>query len=531
MRGIGRLCCIGILLSLLGCRSIQTGSSGLAGRVGAALAPRAAEPGQKEGLAALIAARRAAKAEPKPQPSQSTGPHASPDGGAVGGWAQDEALRAMVEAELADATPQERSQFLQRLAGASEEDAARLLTQRRRARRSATPTAQAAAGPDAVAPTSSTAQQVVLTQRPSSPPPLVQPSSAGVPARVASQPSEPRRTHPLLEAPSQLAAPEPGGGRHSVPQPTAAAPPQADEQQQPVARIYDAFGVGGESLAAQEELAEASRIGLAGRQPLDEPQTQAEAIARDLDSDRAAQSVYWQEDLDKLITLLETQVAQQRPGNSDYSQDQYIRQHVALRMLYLIASRRPEALQAIPGVPHDRQEFWTRTFWALSSIFDEESMPNSTVRAAETVAQLRAAIQQIEPRASLELRGTVFCRQINGFGDFATFDEEPFAPGQPVLIYTEVRNFQSLSTGEGDYRTVLRSTITIQESSVSGPVVFKYELPETEDRCQSRRSDYFHSYRIHLPETLKPGPHVLTLDVTDSLTGKNGSTTLNFLVR
>jgi hypothetical protein len=522
MRGARRLLCIVILLASAGCRSIPTGSTGFADRFSEIFAAPAANPAQEEGLAALIASRRGAREDRQQQdPSQ---PAATPRR-----WESNEVLRKAVETELAGATPEEREQFLQRLAGADDEEVARLLNQKRQARRAAISTPP---NMNARAPSESSAQPVILTRRPESSPTVVQASSS--PAATAPselQPSTSRRTHPLLEDSSQLAAPAPGGGRHSVSRQAAPAPTIAEDPQRPAVPVFDAFGTGGESLAAQQELAAASRIEMAGRHTLDAPQTQAEAIARNLDSEQAAQSVYWQEDLDKLITLLETQLAQQKPGSTDLSQDRYIRQHVALRMLYLIASRRPEALQAIPSVPHDRQEFWTRMFWAMSSIFDEEAMPNSTVRAAETIAQLRAAIEQIEPRASLELRGTVFCRQINGFGDFVTFADEPFIPGQPVLIYTEVRNFQSQASGEADYRTVLRSTITIQQENVSGPVVFKYELPETEDRCQSRRSDYFHSYRIHLPENLKPGPHVLTLDITDMLTGKNGSTTLNFVVR
>jgi hypothetical protein len=516
MHGVCRLLWSLILLTLVGCQSLPPGSTSLAGRLSDGGGASAEPPAKREGLAALIASRRDAGR----MSEQTQAP-------AVAGRPAEHQIRQTGNgndrAAVTDSGSESPSQLMMPPGG--DATGKERSDDRRASQGDLTAPVPAAAEFGAA---DSPVQQIILTRRPDAESDIEPNTATAAVTPSPTQPDSPRRPHPLADAPVRLAAPEPGAGQGS----SVLAPVVTIADEQPmVAAVLDAFGAGGESRAAQQELAETSRIGLAGRNTFDAPDTQAEAIARDLDAENASPSVYWQEDLDKLITLLEAQIAQQKPGNTEFSRDQYIRQHVALRMLYLIASRQPEALQAIPAVSHDQQEFWTRMFWALANIFDEEAMPNSTVRAAETVAQLRAAIRQIEPRASLELNGTLFCRRIDGFGDFVPFEEDPFAPGQPVLIYTEVRNFQSLLGEDGSYSTRLRSSITIQQESVSGPVVFKYDLPESEDRCQSRRRDYFHSYRIHLPETLKPGRHVLTLDVTDTLTGKNGSTTLNFVVQ
>jgi hypothetical protein len=517
MHGVCRLLWSLIVLTSLGCQLMPQGSTGPAGTLSDGLSAPAKQPARGEGLAALIAARRNIGSDSTQKPEASPLP---------GRQAENEVPQTVSVKERTAAIAEQGEAQMQRLAPSFEDEVGGQLTDRRSARQ-VDVSAPAPATEDFRADPS--VEQIILTRRQHSDSRIEPTGATSSLAHPHGQPDPARRAHPLADEPVRLAAPEPEAGRRSSPP----EPPSVTTvlQEQPVAAVFDAFGAGGESLAAQQKLAEASRIGLAGRTTFDESDTQAAVIARDLDAEKASPSVYWQEDLDKLITLLEAQIAQQNPGNTDYSRDQYIRQHVALRMLYLIASRQPEALQAIPEVSHDRQEFWTRMFWALASIFDEEAMPNSTVRAADTVAQLRAAIEQLQPRASLELRNTVFCGRIDGFGNFAAFDDSLFAPGQPVLIYTEVRNFQSQLNGEGSYSTKLRSTITIQQESVSGPVVFRHDLPETEDLCQSRRRDYFHSYRIHLPEALKPGPHVLTLDITDTLTGKNGSTTLNFVVQ
>ena len=439
----------------------------------------------------------------------------------------------VLEHEFADASPQEREQWMARLARSSEADVPRLLAERRRRRDglSGSNVSDAAVSGETTAPAATSAQQIILTSRPRQ---AEQSSTADSPQKETTPPRTKR--HPLLDDDSPLAAPTPGGGRIAPPDVKADVETLSNEEPAAekgmMATVFDAFGVGGETRAARQEVAGASSIKLAEpADPAEEETRKAEAIARDLEKAKNLQSVFWQEDLDKLIVLLETQVAQQKPGETEVGRELYIRQHVALRMLYLIANRRPEALQAIPSVPQQQQEFWTQMFWALSNTFDDEALPNPAVRAAATVAQLRAAVEQIETQSALELLRTRFCRQIDGFGEFVTFENDSFTPGQPVLIYTEVRNFQSESTPQGDYRTVLRSSLAIREESAKGPVVFEVDLPETEDRCFSRRQDYFHSYRIELPSTLKPGPHVLTLEMTDDLTGKTGSTTLNFVVR
>ncbi len=202
-----------------------------------------------------------------------------------------------------------------------------------------------------------------------------------------------------------------------------------------------------------------------------------------------------------------------------------------LRMLYLIASRRSEALQAIPGLEPDQQRFWTQFFWSLANYFDEDAIPDREERATQTLAQLTDAVRLLGPQARLELHAVNFCHRIDGFGDFAPYDEDQFQAGQPVLIYAEVRNFASQSTSTGEYRTLLQSTVDVLEEDLDGPMVYHHELPQTEDHCRTRRQDYFHSYRIQLPTTLSRGPHVLRLTMRDELTGKTASAALNFVVQ
>ena len=244
-----------------------------------------------------------------------------------------------------------------------------------------------------------------------------------------------------------------------------------------------------------------------------------------------AQGTYWQEELARLTALIEAEVGAKQPGMSDQERLAYVKHHVWLRMLHLMAEQPHLAQQAIPGIDPSEQEFWTELFWAVSNYFDAHNIPNSADRAALTVAQIDSARRKLQDRAPLELRNASFCYKINSFGNYDRYERDEFRPGQPVLLYTEVRNFRSEPTNAGAYTTRLRSRIEIRSGGPDGEVVDENTFPATEDLCRSVRNDYFHSYKIDLPQHLSPGPHTLVLIVEDELSGKIASESIALLIR
>jgi hypothetical protein len=245
----------------------------------------------------------------------------------------------------------------------------------------------------------------------------------------------------------------------------------------------------------------------------------------------APQGNYLQEELQRLIALYQAEAAAVQPGLSDAERLEYVRRHVYLRMLYLIGEQPQLAQQTVPGLSPSDQEFWTELFWALSSYFDAQTVPDATERASMTVAQLSSAQRHLQHAARLELRNVTFCYKINSFGSFDRYERDEFRAGQPVLLYAEVRNFTSEPAESGLYRTRLASHIEIRRGSAQGEAVEANEFPATEDLCRNLRTDYFHSYKIDLPQHLAPGPYTLVLSVQDELTGKVSSQAINFLIR
>src|SRR5690606_23974771 len=76
------------------------------------------------------------------------------------------------------------------------------------------------------------------------------------------------------------------------------------------------------------------------------------------------------EQLARLISTTEAEVAQLPAGETEAQKQTYIEKQVYLRMLYLMSGQQERALQAIPAIEPADQEFWQQTFWGLANYFD-----------------------------------------------------------------------------------------------------------------------------------------------------------------
>ena len=60
-------------------------------------------------------------------------------------------------------------------------------------------------------------------------------------------------------------------------------------------------------------------------------------------------------------------------------------------------------------------------------------------------------------------------------------------------------------------------------SAKDGAKAWEQSLGEAEDRCQSRRRDFYVNYRISIPATVAPGDYRLRLTQTDLLAHQTAS--------
>jgi hypothetical protein len=208
--------------------------------------------------------------------------------------------------------------------------------------------------------------------------------------------------------------------------------------------------------------------------------------------------------------------------------DEEIARHVYYRLLCLAAGRREEALQPIPGVPPAMQDFWTHQLYAIQLLLDGHQIADRRQRAAEAKRLFQEAAGKLAVAAPLVVRGLAFATEVQSFGCYGGLDKYEFQPGQEVLLYAEVENFQSLPTPKG-YHTKLRSRYQI--FNAEGQSVAEQEFPITEEYCRQMRRDFFIAYPVRVPQDLSPGQYTLKLSLEDLHRGEVCQGSIQFSVR
>jgi hypothetical protein len=249
------------------------------------------------------------------------------------------------------------------------------------------------------------------------------------------------------------------------------------------------------------------------------PQRAAAAMAADL---AAPSEVDWHGQLTEVIRDLE-----QRTTTSPRTSIE-INQHSALRILYLVAGRREDALRPIPGISPVTQDFWSKQLYGLSTYLDSSEQPDSARRATVAKQYLCEAASKLGDLGLLTVQNLALCTEVSSFGVFRAFKRQEFTPGQEALLYAEVNNFWSEETEKG-FRTALRSSYQVLDGD--GKRVAHREFAVTEDYCKSRRRDFFMRYFIRLPAEIAPGSYTLELTIEDTLANKIGQSSLPLVIK
>jgi hypothetical protein len=196
-----------------------------------------------------------------------------------------------------------------------------------------------------------------------------------------------------------------------------------------------------------------------------------------------------------------------------------------LRLLYLAAGRREDALRPIAGLAPAEQEFWNNEFYALSELIGPRS--EAAQRAATAIPHHRYAALALAELAPLRVQHLAFCREVASFGVYTPYAQDRFRPGEEVLLYAELENFQSRSTSKG-WHTSFRARYQILDAA--GRRVAHGELPRTEEYCAHPRRDYFVCYFVTIPERIYDGQYTLELAIEDALQNELATSTIEFTV-
>jgi hypothetical protein len=215
------------------------------------------------------------------------------------------------------------------------------------------------------------------------------------------------------------------------------------------------------------------------------------------DADDVAQtappkSLDWREHLQLAVDDLNERLADGPRSTAE------VHQVVSLRMLQLMAGETESALQPIPNVSTQEQDYWSSQIFTLATFLDHHRQPDDERRAAASVIHLDEAVGHLRELGSLSVRNLAFCKNVFGYGAYEPINTPLFSPGQQLTLYLEVENYHSESTAKG-YSTKLGANYEIVTDA--GERVAGGEFPNIEDNCQSRRRDFHVQYGLALPKT------------------------------
>ena len=230
----------------------------------------------------------------------------------------------------------------------------------------------------------------------------------------------------------------------------------------------------------------------------------------------------WRSHLAKAIEQFAPQVSASPRSEREFAE------HARLRMLYLLADRRDEALQPIPALDPAMQEFWSGQLYGLAALMDTELISDPSQRKTEARRHLDESVNRLGESCSLVVRNLAFVTAIDDFGIYKPFKQYEFTPGQQVLLYADIENFKSSETAKG-HHTALRSSYQIFNSG--GQRVAEHDFPTNEEYCRNPRRDFFMGYEFYLPERIFPGKHTLQLTVVDLNSQKIGQSLIEFTVK
>jgi hypothetical protein len=271
------------------------------------------------------------------------------------------------------------------------------------------------------------------------------------------------------------------------------------------------------ALEMKSTKAEAAAHTNSSDQPDDQPGSESEKS-----DDQVSTDATWEQLVNSAIKKLEAQ--KERRLDSDVREEDEAR----LRMLYLIANRRDDAVRAIGALEPEMQEFWSKQFFGLATLLNSDLIADRSNRLIESKRNFDEAIRRLGESSPLFVRNLVFITSVDSYGAYTPFDDYDFQPGEAVLLYAEVENFRCKETARG-YHTALRSSYEIFDSSRQK--VADHEFSTNEEYCKNARRDFFTVCEFRMPDKLEPGKYVLRLTVADLNGDKAGESSITFHIR
>jgi hypothetical protein len=189
-----------------------------------------------------------------------------------------------------------------------------------------------------------------------------------------------------------------------------------------------------------------------------------------------------------------------------------------LRLAQLAFHRDAEAVEVSSNLPAGVRKMLTALIRAGVAV--RQVARNPFLVGEEPLQRVEELRQVLADGADPVIPAVALCSKVVTFGVYEEMTDESLVAGQTAqtIVYTEIKNFNSELTDDGQYRTQLGTRLEL--FTVDGRSVWQHEEPEIVDVCRSRRSDFFIAQRVTLPPTLPAGDYILKILVEDKLSGK-----------
>jgi hypothetical protein len=346
--------------------------------------------------------------------------------------------------------------------------------------------------------------------------------TAAAPVKTASATEKPAETKPPAAPAEQEAKPAPAAkvAAEAKPEPSSPASP-SDSPAKPRSMLDRVRRARDGNSEPEEKGIFNGKVGANDAPRLERDQL-AMHVANKLTAETDA-NLAWDKRLAQSITALEGQLKDSKLEAREAS-----RLQTQLRLLYLAADRKEDALREIEGLDAYEQDYWRSQLHAMSVLLDADGTPVKGRRAAIALRPLREAVDHLAAGATLDVKNVALCKSVSIWGNYVEFEKYEFKPNQEVLLYFEVENFASEETPKG-FATEFITSYELFDTA--GQRVADQQFPIAQETCQNRRRDYFIRYHWHVPKNLSPGEYTLQLTVEDQKGHKFGQGSVKLRVR
>lgn len=198
---------------------------------------------------------------------------------------------------------------------------------------------------------------------------------------------------------------------------------------------------------------------------------------------------------------------------------------------FMVEKRPDAALDVLKRYDPENQNILLHLL-PLTVRMTEGSLSQADPQEVATILdQLQGLMLALRPRAALVMDKACFCRQVRKFGVYEALAERPaFRQGDLVEVYCELRNVscERYAAQQGEFRTHLQSALEVRDPARGFKIQRKTERA---DVSHTPQHDYYLHYSFAVKNDMRPGPHVVTVEVVDVPTGRKVSRKLEFVVR